>query len=80
MEAKNSDTLLITKYASISNLHQDLAISNFFALTSSMDPVTINLIFVISQTQNNGGYDVLHNYCAGNLYILLPFNQVDQNT
>ena len=53
MEVLVSDTLLITKKAPVYTLHRYRAINHFFALKSSMEPLTNKRIQRMIQTKIN---------------------------
>ena len=80
MEAKVSETLFIMQWAPVSTLHQYLVITHFLAFISLVDPLNINQIHVVIQTQNNEVYNVLYNNHVGKLYHMLSINHVGKNT
>ena len=57
-----------------------MAIQNFFSLKSSMGPLTIKIICVISQTQNNKVYNFLYKYLVGKVYHVLSRNNVGKKS
>ena len=75
MEEKVSKILFVSQSSPNSALCQDLTVINSFTLTSSIDPITADCIFVISQ-KNNEVYNFLcHNY-VGKVYHSLSRNRV----
>ena len=80
MEAKVSGVLLIAPLLPISTLHQAPKIIHYFALTNSMESLTIKIIRVNIQTQNNEVCNVLHHERTGKFYRVLSRNHVGKCT
>ena len=80
MEDQVSETLLIAQYVPVSTIYRALDITNFFAFTSSMDPLTIKQTFMIIQTKYNEVYNMLYKYYEGKVYHVISRNHMGKNT
>ena len=79
MEAQVSETLLIAQNASVSNLCQDLSITHFFVLTSSMNALIIKQIHMITQTQNSEVNNAINRNHAEKVYYVLSRNHAGES-